>query len=55
MGFGQSGFWTLKLTVSQEWSGEINCFLHAGTNLCNLKMIENFGDEHGQKWVRPVW
>ena len=22
-GFGQSGFWTLKLTLSQEWSGGI--------------------------------
>ena len=25
-GFGQSGFWTLKLTVSQEWNDEINYF-----------------------------
>ena len=35
--YGQSALWTLKLTVSQEWTNEINSFLHAGTSLCKLK------------------
>ena len=36
-GFGQSGFWTWKLTVSQEWTDRIKLFFHAGTNSCKLK------------------
>ena len=33
----RSGWSDLQLTVSPEWTDEINWFLHAGTNLCKLK------------------
>ena len=61
-GCGQSGLLTLRWRmnnkeseVSEEWTDGINEFLHDGTNLCKLKLLENFWDEHDQKWVWPVW
>ena len=36
-GCGQSGLWTLKLIVSQEWTDGTNCFLEAGTISHKLK------------------
>ena len=36
-GYDQSVLWTLKFTVSQEWTEGINWFLHVGTNSCKLK------------------
>ena len=32
-GYGQSGVWTIKITISQEWNNGITDFMHAGTNL----------------------
>ena len=38
-GCEQSGFWTLKLTVSQKLTEKINCFFwHADTNSGKLKL-----------------
>ena len=37
-GCGQSGLWTLKLTISKEWTNGINFFLQAGTNSGKLKV-----------------
>ena len=34
---GQSGHGTLKLAVSQEWTGGINWYLHSSTNSCKIK------------------
>ena len=36
-GYGQSGLWSQKLSASEEWTDEVNWFLHAGTNSCKLK------------------
>ena len=37
-GCGQSGPWSLKLTVSEDWTDGTD-FLHAGTNSCKLKVV----------------
>ena len=56
-GCGQSGHWTLKLTVSEEWTG-INWFFACWYKSMQI-LIENwlnfFGGWLGQKWVWSVW
>ena len=48
--------WTLKLTVSQEWTDGITDFLsHQNTDSEKLKADQNFLSVHGPKWVWPVW
>ena len=42
----QSGFWTLKLTVSQKWTDGISWFLCTVTNSCKLK-----GDQKFLEWT----
>ena len=55
-GFGQSGIWTRKLTVSlKDEQMELTDFLLAGTNSSKLKSDGNFLNERSQKWVQPVW
>ena len=36
-GFSQSDFWTLKLTVSQEWTDEINSYIACKYNFMEIK------------------
>ena len=56
-GCGQSGHWTLKLTVSEEWTG-INWFFACWYKSMQI-LIENWLDFsegwRGQKWVWSVW
>ena len=47
-GCGQSGLWTLKFAISQEWKDEINWFFQAGTNPHKLK-----GDWKYLGWAWP--
>ena len=55
-GWCQSGLWTLSSTVSQEWTDGINWFFACLWYVCaNQKLIENFWDGYGQKWVWTVW
>ena len=36
-GCGQSGLWTLKLTVSEEWTDWITVFLHVNIEITKVK------------------
>ena len=40
--YGQSVSWTLKLTVSLEWTDGINWFLHVDTDSQKLKPDQKF-------------
>ena len=56
-GCGQSGDWTLKLTVSEKWTdGTLNWFLHVDTWSQKLKSWSKiFWVGHAQKWIWSVW
>ena len=41
-GCGHSGHGTLKLTLCEEWTDEINWFLHLDTDSQKLRLIKNF-------------
>ena len=58
IGFDQSGLWTLKLTVSQEWTDGINWFfacsdiftkIKSWSKICWVGIVKNGCGQSGHK------
>ena len=49
-GCGQSGYRTLKLTISQECTDGVSRFFKAGANSGKLKVASIMLGGRGQKW-----
>ena len=57
-GCGQSSDGTIKLTVSEGWADEINCFFACWYVITKIKIwlkIFWLGMVKSQKWVWPAW
>ena len=52
-GCGQSGYRTLKLTISQEYTDGVSRFFNAGANSGKLQVASIMLGGHGQKWEWP--
>ena len=52
---GQSGLWTLRWTVSQEWADEINWSFWMMVQIHAIKRWLKSLGWNGQKWVWLVW